>query len=102
MPSETSFAEKHATSLDDFDLLTLSSVAKLLHCSKAHVSNVIAGRVSGCAPIPAIHLGRRMLVRRESLLTWIEHNEHAGANDNLRGATNDNLKASPEQCRKSA
>lgn len=89
---DTSHAEIHAASLADFDLLTLSEVAALLHCSKAHVSNVIAGRVTGCAPIPAVHLGRRMLVRRESLLAWIEHNEHA----------NDNLKSSPEQCRKSA
>jgi hypothetical protein len=78
--------------LDDFDLLTLVEVAKLLHCSKAHVSNVIAGRVRGCLPLPALHLGRRTLVRHESLAAWIERNEHA----------NDNLKASPERGRKSA
>jgi excisionase family DNA binding protein len=58
-----------------FDLLTVAEVAGLLHCSKAHISNVIAGRVPGCAPIPAIHLGRRMLVRRESLMLWIANNE---------------------------
>jgi hypothetical protein len=38
---------------------------------------VFAGRVRGCAPIPALRLGRRTLVRRESLLSWIEKNEHA-------------------------
>lgn len=70
-----------------FDLLSLREVADLLHCSKAHISNVIAGRVPGCAPIPAIHLGRRMLVRREALAAWIERNETA----------NDNLKSSPER-----
>jgi excisionase family DNA binding protein len=75
------------TAFDDFGLLTLATVAKLLHCSKAHITNVIAGRVPGCAPIPAIHLGRRMLVRREALAAWIERNETA----------NDNLKASPER-----
>jgi hypothetical protein len=64
-------------SLDDFGLLTLAAVADLLHCSKAHVSNVIAGRVSGCAPIPAVSLGRRKLVRREALRSWVEHNEMA-------------------------
>lgn len=64
-------------SLDDFGLLTLAAVAKLLHCSKAHVSNVIAGRVPGCPPIPAISLGRRKLVRREALASWIAHNETA-------------------------
>ena len=63
--------------LDDFGLLTLAAVAELLHCSKAHVSNVIAGRVPGCPPIPAVCLGRRKLVRREALRSWIEHNESA-------------------------
>ena len=71
--------------LDDFGLLTLAAVADLLHCSKAHISNVIAGRVPGCPPIPAVSLGRRKLVRRESLANWIERNE------------NDNLKPSPDR-----
>jgi len=74
--------------LSDLDLLTLSEVAKLLHCSKAHVSNMAAGRVRGCAPLPSLRLGRRMLVRRESLLQWIERN--------------DKIASSPERGRKSA
>ena len=78
--------------LDDFGLLTLTTVAKLLHCSKAHVSNVIAGRVSGCLPIPAIRLGRRKLVRYETLLAWIERNEQAAANGHFASVT---LPASP-------
>ena len=63
--------------LSDFDLLTLTEVAKLLHCSKAHIGHVIAGRVPGCPPIPCVSLGRRKLVRREALEAWIERNEHA-------------------------
>jgi len=59
----------------DFDLLTLADVAQLLHCSKAHVCKAVAGRVRGCPPIPAVSLGRRKLVRRESLAAWIERNE---------------------------
>jgi len=78
--------------MEHFDLLTLAEVAKLLQCSKAHVSNAVAGRVRGCAPIPSVSLGRRKLVRRESLAEWIERNE----------ATNGNLGASPERGRKSA
>ncbi|MGA2077872.1 MAG: helix-turn-helix domain-containing protein [Terriglobia bacterium] len=65
--------------LAEFDLLTLAEVAKLLHCSKAHICNAVAGRVPGCAPIPAVSLGRRKLVRRASLLSWIESNEQAAA-----------------------
>jgi excisionase family DNA binding protein len=80
------------TAFDDLGLLTLATVAKLLHCSKAHVSNVIAGRIHDCPPIPAVRLGRRRLVRREALAAWIERNE----------AANDNLKPSPERDRKNA
>ncbi len=47
--------------LGEFDLLTLDHVARMLHVSKAHVSNVVAG------PIPVLHLGRRKLVRRATL-----------------------------------
>jgi len=61
--------------LDDFGLLSLTVVAELLHCSKAHVSKVIGGRVRGCPPIPAVRLGRRTLVRYESLAAWIARNE---------------------------
>ena len=75
------------TSPNQFDLLTMAEVAQLLHVSKAHVCNAIAGRVAGCPPIPAVSLGRRKLVRRESLLHWIEQNEHA----------DDNLESSPER-----
>jgi hypothetical protein len=63
--------------LSDFDLLTLADVAKLLHCSKAHVCKAVAGLVPGCPPIPAVCLGRRKLVRRATLLLWIETNEQA-------------------------
>ena len=75
--------------LAEFDLLTLAEVAKLLHCSKAHICNAVAGRLSGCPPIPAVSLGRRKLVSAAAaaLLSWIERNE----------AVNDNLKSSPER-----
>ena len=63
--------------VQDFDLLTLADVAELLHCSKAHVSKAVAGQVQGCPPIPSVSLGRRKLVRRQSLLAWIEMNERS-------------------------
>ncbi len=80
--------------MDDFDLLTLAEVAKLLHCSKAHICNAVSGRLAGCRPIPAVSLGRRKLVRRASLLSWIEKNEHA--------AVAGKIQLSPERGRKSA
>jgi hypothetical protein len=80
--------------LAEFDLLTLAEVAKLLHCSKAHVCNAVAGRLPGCPPIPAVSLGRRKLVRRASLLSWIENSEQAA----LAGK----IPLSPERGRKNA
>jgi hypothetical protein len=66
-------------------------VAAILNVSKAHACNLIAGRVRGCVPIPCVPLGRRKLVRRESLLRWIEESEKAGM-----------LTASPDRGRKDA
>jgi excisionase family DNA binding protein len=57
------------------DVLTVSEVADELRCSRAHVHNLINGRVSGVKPLPAIPLGRRRIVRRESLNEWIASNE---------------------------
>jgi excisionase family DNA binding protein len=60
-----------------FDLLTVKDAACLLKCSKAHVCNLAAGRVSGCLPLPAIRMGRRMLIRREALDKWLRESETA-------------------------
>ncbi len=76
-----------------FDLLTLDDVAGLLHCSKAHVSKAVNGRLLGCSPIPTVALGRRRLVRRQTLLDWITRNERAA---------DVTIQTSPERGRKSA
>ncbi|SRR5258708_2291428 len=80
--------------VQDFDFLTLSDVAAVLHCSKAHVCKAVSGRVPGCPRIPAVSLGRRKLVRRQSLLAWIEANEKA--------VVSVTIPASPERGRKGA
>ena len=72
-----------STFSDQFDLLTLADAAALLHCSKAHIGKAVRGRVPGCTPIPAVSLGRRKLIRRESLRQWLESNERIAGNDKL-------------------
>lgn len=57
------------------EVLTVGDVARLLRCSKAHVCKIINGQVKGAAPIPAIAVGRRKIVRRQSLLRWMSDNE---------------------------
>lgn len=60
-------------------VLTVREVAVALRCSKAHVHNLINGRVAGTSPLPAIQLGRRRIVRAEALFAWLRANENTAA-----------------------
>jgi excisionase family DNA binding protein len=63
---------------DNFpEILTVREVARFLRCSKAHVCNAIHGRVQGVTPLPAISMGRRKLVSRQSLEEWLMKNDPA-------------------------
>ena len=64
-------------------ILTVPEVAADLRCSRAHVYNVINGRVAGVSPLPAIAMGRRKLVRRSSLEQWKRTNERLPGSDML-------------------
>jgi integrase len=58
-----------------FDLLTLSEVAKLLHCSKAHVGKVVAGQVNRRGRTSQTRHQQEMAVRgvrRASLLSLLQ------------------------------
>ena len=57
------------------EILSAVEVAQELRCSKAHVYNVILGRVGGVSALPAIIMGRRRLVRRSALEAWKRANE---------------------------
>lgn len=59
----------------DGEVLTAAEVASLLRCSKAHVYKAIRGAVQGVSPLPAIGMGRRLLIRRSTLEQWKEENE---------------------------
>lgn len=65
------------------EVLTLREVAANLRCSKAHVANVINGRVKGVNPLPAIAMGRRKLIRRSTLERWKRANESSPENGML-------------------
>lgn len=60
---------------NDAEVLTIKEAATVLRCSKAHVQNLLAGKVKDAPPLPFIPLGRRKLIRRESLLRWMERAE---------------------------
>jgi len=52
-------------------LLTLAEASTYLRCSKAHVSNLIRGLVPNSQPLPAVRLGRRVYIRRDSLARYL-------------------------------
>jgi excisionase family DNA binding protein len=52
-------------------VLTLDEAALLMRCSKAHVQNVVRGRVANLPALPCVRVGRRVLIRRESLDRWL-------------------------------
>lgn len=58
-------------------ILTVAEVASELRCSKAHVLNAINGKLKNITPLPAIAFGRRKLVRRSALETWLQVNERS-------------------------
>src|SRR5215467_6027022 len=62
----------------DSDILTIADVAEFLHCSEPHFGRLINGAVRGVPALPAIALGRRKLVRRKSLLQWLDAVEGNG------------------------
>jgi len=53
-------------------ILTIKEVAEILRVSKAHVHNVLGGKVTGVQKLTHLTLGRRRLVRREWLDQWLE------------------------------
>ena len=75
-------------SISSEDLVTVAEVAAELRCSKPHVYRIIRGEVEHVSALPALSLGRRVLVRRGSLDRWKAANE--------RCARSDMLAASPE------
>jgi excisionase family DNA binding protein len=62
-------------SIDASEIMTVAEVASRLRCSKAHVCNAINGKVRGVTALPAIRMGRRMLIRVSALTAWLSQNE---------------------------
>jgi excisionase family DNA binding protein len=59
-------------------ILNLAEAAKLVRCSRAHLCNVINGKVRGIPQLPTVRIGRRVLFRRESLEQWLRELEATG------------------------
>jgi hypothetical protein len=60
------------TTSESKSVLTINEVASLLRCSKAHVCNLMAGKVPGAPKLTHVCLGRRKLTTREWINEWME------------------------------
>ena len=56
-------------------VLTIAEVARELRCSKAHLHNIIHGKVPDLPPLPVLRIGRRVLIRYERLKEWMKELE---------------------------
>ena len=56
-------------------VLNLAEAAALVRCSRAHLSNIVNGKVRGIPRLPTVRIGRRVLFRRESLESWLQQVE---------------------------
>ncbi|MEW5976037.1 MAG: hypothetical protein AB1898_09565 [Acidobacteriota bacterium] len=66
------------------EVLTVREVALELRCSVAHVHNVINGLVKNVSILPAIRMGRKKLVMRDSLEDWKRSNEQGNLDAMMR------------------
>jgi excisionase family DNA binding protein len=57
-------------------VMTLAQAALYLQVSKAHLSNVINGKVPGVKPVRSFRMGRRLLIRREWIDEWLDFSDH--------------------------
>jgi len=67
----------HLTAPGQRSVLTLAEAAKELRCSKAHLCNVVNGKVPRLPRLPVVRIGRRILIRYEALWNWVREAESA-------------------------
>ena len=69
------------------EVMTAIEVARELRVSKAHVHNLINGKVIGVTPIPFIPMGRRRGVLRSTLREWMRQSETHSPGGMLRSSS---------------
>lgn len=59
--------------------LTFKEAADRLRCSKGQFSKLICGKVKGVPPLKVVRLGRRVVVREQTLQEWLLEAETCNA-----------------------
>src|SRR6266852_690908 len=71
-PSRNNHLTKMSETNEHSSVLTLKQAAEYLRISKAHLSNVINGRVPDVPTLSCARIGRRILIKREWADEWQE------------------------------
>ena len=66
--------------------MIVAEIAAVLRITKPHVHNLINGTVAGVPRLPAMRLGRRVVVRRSTFLRWQETVEGMAPGGTLGGS----------------
>jgi plasmid maintenance system antidote protein VapI len=66
------------------EVLTVRDLALELRCSISHVHNVINGKAKHVSKLPAIRMGRKKLVLRDTLEEWKRANEESDLDAMMR------------------
>lgn len=53
-------------------VLDLKQTAEYVGISKAHLSNILNGKVNGVLPLRCARIGRRILIKREWTDEWLD------------------------------
>jgi len=61
-----------ATGIQMRAVMNLEQGAAYLQVSKAHLSNILRGKVMGVPPLRSVRAGRRILIKREWIDVWLE------------------------------
>lgn len=71
------------------NLIGMREVAKILGCSRPHLSRLCAGKVDAPLPIPYFRIGIKLMFREESIFKWIRECEAAHSAAAEREGTGD-------------
>ena len=78
------------------EVLTVRDVALELRCSVDHIYRVINGKVKNVSRLPAIPIGRRKLIQRDTLEDWKKTNEQPDADVMIAAAKVDAVRRMEE------
>ena len=65
-------AEEPKMNEEPKEILTVTEIADLLRCSKAHVERALEGTLLGVPRMAHLLVGKHKVVRREWLQAWME------------------------------